>query len=366
MSKGIEKKCIFCGEKYLAKKKDSKYCSSSCGAKYRRRQKKYYCIECGKELPLKRRKFCNEICTDNYYTRYNKENPKYTKICELCGKEYKTNQKNQKFCSRGCQWEQQEGNQYGDEQQREQRFKEQFELLNPKFKYHSEYKGSEDYFKSECRECGYIEERHAQCARPSREDTEIRCKQCGEIIELKQSLIDILMKRHNDIIREQNKLITDEIKKERQIELDKQRQKDLITVCQECGEIFQATSMGMKYCSKRCASRMYGRMKDISRRWRIRENGKVDKDITLTKLIKRDKGICHICNKKCDSKDYIRTEQGHFIVGKDYPSLDHVIPISKGGTHTWDNVKLAHHYCNSIKNNNEVYEEGTGQLKIVM
>lgn len=29
-----------------------------------------------------------------------------------------------------------------------------------------------------------------------------------------------------------------------------------------------------------------------------------------------------------------------------YPNVEHVIPISKGGTHTWDNVKLAHRKCN--------------------
>ncbi|MDT2396282.1 HNH endonuclease [Enterococcus avium] len=29
--------------------------------------------------------------------------------------------------------------------------------------------------------------------------------------------------------------------------------------------------------------------------------------------------------------------------------MDHVIPISKGGTHSWDNVRLAHRHCNAIK-----------------
>ena len=212
----------------------------------------------------------------------------------------------------------------------------------------------------ECKTCHTQMSRNACTIRHGKPlNCQCELKAIREEREAKQSLIDILMKRYNNIVRENNRIILTEAREE-------QRQKDLTTVCQECGEIFQATSMGMKYCSNRCKERSHGRMKDISRRWRIRENGKVDKDITLTKLIKRDKGICHICNKKCDSKDYVRTEEGYFVVGKDYPSLDHIIPISKGGTHTWDNVKLAHHYCNSIKSNNEAYEEGTGQLKIVM
>jgi len=31
------------------------------------------------------------------------------------------------------------------------------------------------------------------------------------------------------------------------------------------------------------------------------------------------------------------------------PTIDHVIPLSKGGTHEPANVQLAHYYCNSIK-----------------
>lgn len=33
-------------------------------------------------------------------------------------------------------------------------------------------------------------------------------------------------------------------------------------------------------------------------------------------------------------------------------TVDHVIPISKGGTHTWDNVKPAHYKCNIDKADN--------------
>lgn len=69
-----------------------------------------------------------------------------------------------------------------------------------------------------------------------------------------------------------------------------------------------------------------------------------DKTITLKKLIKRDKGICQLCGLPVDDKDI---ENGH-AKGL-YPSLDHIIPLSKGGTHTWDNVQLAHMACNSGK-----------------
>lgn len=64
---------------------------------------------------------------------------------------------------------------------------------------------------------------------------------------------------------------------------------------------------------------------------------------TMDEIFKRDNGICHLCNN---------------IVDKAYPprhkmsaSIDHVTPISRGGTDTKDNIKLAHYGCNSRKGN---------------
>ena len=39
----------------------------------------------------------------------------------------------------------------------------------------------------------------------------------------------------------------------------------------------------------------------------------------------------------------------YFIVGKNYPSIDHIVPLSWGGLHSWANVQLAHHGCNTAK-----------------
>ncbi len=62
--------------------------------------------------------------------------------------------------------------------------------------------------------------------------------------------------------------------------------------------------------------------------------GKIDAGITMSKVYTRDKGICMICKEVCPRGD---------------ASLDHIVPLSKGGSHTWDNVQLAHFNCNSRK-----------------
>lgn len=103
-----------------------------------------------------------------------------------------------------------------------------------------------------------------------------------------------------------------------------------------------------KYCSNKCSRKSGYHKRDRIRLARAKANGKVDYTITLEKLIKRDNNICYICNGECNLNDY--TYQGNtFVAGNYYPSIDHVIPLAKGGVHQWNNIKLAHRICNSLK-----------------
>lgn len=53
--------------------------------------------------------------------------------------------------------------------------------------------------------------------------------------------------------------------------------------------------------------------------------------IAIASLYLRDKGRCGICKKP---------------VGRATASIDHIIPLSRGGSHTYGNVQLAHLICN--------------------
>lgn len=113
--------------------------------------------------------------------------------------------------------------------------------------------------------------------------------------------------------------------------------------CEECGTMFVSKMGNEKYCSK-CRKRVANRNKDK----RINRANVVDRDISLNKLYKRDNGICYICGVRCNFEDH-HTEDGNFIVGPTYPTIEHVFPLSRGGLHSWDNVRLACHACNSKK-----------------
>lgn len=138
-------------------------------------------------------------------------------------------------------------------------------------------------------------------------------------------------------------------KQERRARLEEEREQQLSNLkCIECGSIFKGTLLNQKLCSPECRRVRKNRQQRLSKDKRINHTNNVDKDISLEALSERDKGVCYICGGKCDINDNYEVN-GYFTVGPNYPSIDHIIPIARGGMHAWDNVKLAHHLCNSKK-----------------
>lgn len=130
-----------------------------------------------------------------------------------------------------------------------------------------------------------------------------------------------------------------------------------IEVCDHCGKsyVFFPSSRrygrkkASRYCSDLCRARANRANSDIGHRLRKHGSGDKPRDsIKLDEVIERDNGICYICGCRT-SKDDHYYRRGWFTVGDSYPTIDHVYPIARGGTHTWDNVRLACHRCNSEK-----------------
>jgi 5-methylcytosine-specific restriction endonuclease McrA len=61
-------------------------------------------------------------------------------------------------------------------------------------------------------------------------------------------------------------------------------------------------------------------------------------DVQLDVLFVRDCGTCQLCRKPVVERS-----------GQMGPSIDHVIPLSKGGEHSYANTQLSHLLCNSQK-----------------
>lgn len=76
----------------------------------------------------------------------------------------------------------------------------------------------------------------------------------------------------------------------------------------------------------------------------IGKTSEYDEGVTLKKVQAKYHDVCQICGLMVDDTAIVN---GH--IKRLYPTIDHIIPLSKGGTHTWENVRLAHMSCNAGK-----------------
>lgn len=84
------------------------------------------------------------------------------------------------------------------------------------------------------------------------------------------------------------------------------------------------------------------------RRRALKRNVTTGERVLRSEIARRDKYRCHLCGDKVDMN----------VAWPDptSPSLDHVVPLSLGGSHEPANVKLAHLWCNTKKGNRGVLE----------
>lgn len=207
----------------------------------------------------------------------------------------------------------------------------------PEFEYVGGYTGSEGTLTIRCKTCGTEMARSIISVRHKN----VKCEACAKTgLEERRRLRE--EERRAEILKRQKER---EAEKEKAF-WDRPTEQAAFRQCAICGELFVPRSDKQITCSSECTRRKANR-KD--RRMRYRQGITKDKDITLETLFRRDHGICYLCGVECDWNDIETREDGTKIAGDWYPSIDHVRPLAKGGLHAWDNVRLAHRICNTIK-----------------
>ena len=243
------------------------------------------------------------------------QNYKYKRTCEQCNEEFETIRQSSKFCSDHC-----------------------------RVKYNKNKKS--DKYKQSCEHCHEVFYKHKKQKYCSKECYYLVLEQQEHYTRIyipipKRTKVCIICNNEYKTHSTTSMFCSYECRYEYNVSRKALNNKK----CIECGVHFSTTNKIKKYCSIHCGNKFNYRKKEIHRRKKIIENGNVDWDISIERLMKRDKNLCYLCGDKVNNKLDYNDDY--------YPNIDHVIPISKGGTHTWDNVKLAHRICN-IKKSDKV------------
>lgn len=291
------------------------------------------CEQCGNEFKPGRnrgtkQRFCSEECQRLWWKQHRDQKRRYIYICQNCGKEYTAKERNRnQCCSRECGWE-----------LRSKRAIVEKKCLSCGQVFEGRKSGS-DYCSDECRQRGI----------------ERTCKVCGFTFYGYTGAVycsrECELKFYREQFREHKKALGRNSGRIENI------------VCKECGKQFehQVYNQIPEFCSHDCARQHWRRnnpenyrimkaKEHHKRRANKYANGPID-TIDPMSVFARDGWVCGICGKKV--KQHLKFPHPMSA------SLDHIRPLADGGTHTFDNVQLAHLLCNSLKG-----ASGGGQLRL--
>lgn len=290
----IKRYCELCGADYWTGNGKAKYCSEACRKEATRRRQAKWRVD----NPDYQKKYAEEH--PKAQERFKERHPNYerdrwrkirgtieqTKVCIVCGKEFITTRPQKMTCSEECK----RINCKEKQRERSKRRERSPEEEHRKYIIHT--------YGSEEAHAAYLEKKQAQIAQT---------------------------KAHRE--REQKERLAANIREGK---------------CVVCGKAFTTYNPAQKTCCSECGKKLsYARSQK-----RIPKAQMIDKDITLEALYRRDSGVCYLCGGRCDWSD---KDVKQNRVGKSYPSIDHIIPVSRGGLHAWNNVRLAHFGCNVEK-----------------
>ena len=112
--------------------------------------------------------------------------------------------------------------------------------------------------------------------------------------------------------------------------------------CLQCDASIKHLSGPVKYCED-CAKARARDRRAAQRQSRSRHSGRFIEHVAVSILAERDGFICQLCDSPVDMEQP--------WPGRWSPSVDHVVPISLGGEHSYANTQLAHLTCNIRKGN---------------
>lgn len=254
------------------------------------------CMWCGehKKVNDKRRQFCSLKCANAYKGFHSRKNL----ICKQCGEEfYKPSKDGIKFCSPECRHKWNDEIKEKKKEEKEAKWKAEHLKICVECKKEFVVKNKNC---NVCPECKKVRERKRsrEYSISKHKITKIKCKNCG--IEIDRLYGD----KHSEFCSD------------------------------ECCKIYQS-----KISKQSPHEKEKARLYSAKRKKQIKD-ARVD-DVKYEIIFERDNGICQICGLPIPtSVDRCNRWAG---------TIDHKIPLSKGGLHSYENCWLSHRQCNSNK-----------------
>lgn len=306
--------CRNCGAGFSWKARNGaepEFCSPSCRQKVRSKETiaSRDCVRCGETFDVKRQnprqRYCSPRCANlakgpAYSAKYN---TKRELTCKHCGKPFVPKVVDRvTYCSRECS--------FAAIASRPRPCKSCGQEFVPGKQGYS----SDVYCSQECSDRGVPK----------------RCELCG-----KEFYGAELAKLCSDDCRA-------EYNRRRRYEYEVAQKELIPRPCKECGVVFtpEYGNKRREFCSADCMHAYGHRVGHALRR--ARKHTEDRESVDPVKVFERDNWRCHICGKRAP-------KQLRGTLDDMAPELDHILPLAKGGSHTYANTACAHRKCNQKK-----------------
>jgi 5-methylcytosine-specific restriction endonuclease McrA len=182
-----------------------------------------------------------------------------------------------------------------------------------------------------------------------------RTQFCGRVCGLEFTGLQATARRNGGRVYVQKKMIGSIAKREKM----EAEVRPFLSSCWKCGNVFDRRAEGATchFCSSLCVkaakkkaqakarkspSARRAKMVYKARRKAMLRGAEKAERVDPIKVFERDGWRCGICRKKT-----IKSKRG--TNHPKAPELDHIVPVSKGGSHDWANVQCACRECNGLK-----------------
>ena len=263
-------------------------------------EKQTQCMQCGAVFKRTGRRYRKIFCSADCRTEHLRSTYHPTMRCEQCGKSFERRTRRRdtnRFCSQTC------ANKFRFPQKKPMVWVHKCMYCNKDIVFYKKPKSLKNRYCSN------------ECAIAAKTQRNARIQESKERRRFKEELLVAAM-----------------------------RQIKRPSTCLECGsDKMWGRRKNSKYCSKRCWTKAGKRKR--SHQMRLNRHNKTGESriVPFDYVYRMWGGTCSICGIDIDL--YYRHQHTHALA----PTLDHVIPIAKGGSNSIDNLRPAHRVCNGLK-----------------